>query len=311
MGNPKESICTSGFCENARLLAAFICLMVVQLAAGCAGSVSSERRSTQPAQLAISSASIPSAKVQTAYSATLSATGGTTPYTWSLASGALPLGLNLSSSGGQIMGTPSQAGNSTFTVQVTDSSTPAQTAKAQFSIMVVTPVIALQITSNSLPAGQEGTAYSNTLAASGGTAPYSWSINSGALPAGVTLSSAGTISGTPTASGSFNFTVKVTDSTTPAAQTATQPLALSIVAVAFSASLSWTASTSSDVTGYNIYRSTLSGGSYTKINSSLVPGLTYTDSSVASGQTYYYLTTSVDSTGGESLNSNQVQAVIP
>jgi fibronectin type 3 domain-containing protein len=55
----------------------------------------------------------------------------------------------------------------------------------------------------------------------------------------------------------------------------------------------------------------VSGGSYTKINSSLVAGSTYTDSTVVSGQTYYYVTTSVDSSGVESLNSNEVQAVIP
>jgi fibronectin type 3 domain-containing protein len=105
-------------------------------------------------------------------------------------------------------------------------------------------------------------------------------------------------------------TVKVTDSTTPTAQTATQSLSLSIAAT-YSAVLSWVASTSSDVTGYNVYRSTVSGGSYTKINSSLITESTYTDSTVVSGKTYYYVTTSVDSSGEESPHSNEVQAVIP
>jgi fibronectin type 3 domain-containing protein len=60
-----------------------------------------------------------------------------------------------------------------------------------------------------------------------------------------------------------------------------------------------------------VYRSTVSGGSYTKINSSLVAGSTYTDSMVVSGQTYYYVTTSVDTSGVESPNSNEVQIVVP
>jgi fibronectin type 3 domain-containing protein len=82
-------------------------------------------------------------------------------------------------------------------------------------------------------------------------------------------------------------------------------------AAAYSAVLNWTASTSSDVTGYNVYRSTTSGGGYVKLNSSLVTVLTYTDSTVVDGQTYYYVTTSVDSSGEESAYSDQQQAVIP
>jgi hypothetical protein len=75
-------------------------------------------------------------------------------------------------------------------------------------------------------------------------------------------------------------------------------------------SLSWIASTST-VSGYNVYRSTTSGSGYVKINTSLVSGLAYTDSSVASGTTYYYVTTAVDSSGNESGFSNQATAVIP
>jgi len=77
-----------------------------------------------------------------------------------------------------------------------------------------------------------------------------------------------------------------------------------------SVALSWNASTST-VPGYNIYRNTLSGGTYVRINSSPVVGLNYTDSTVQSGTTYYYVTTAVDSTGVESVNSNQVSAAIP
>jgi fibronectin type 3 domain-containing protein len=77
-----------------------------------------------------------------------------------------------------------------------------------------------------------------------------------------------------------------------------------------SVTLTWNASTST-VSGYNVYRSTVSGSGYSKLNSALVGGLNYTDSTVQSGQTYYYVTTAVDSSGDESGDSNQAQAIIP
>ena len=75
--------------------------------------------------------------------------------------------------------------------------------------------------------------------------------------------------------------------------------------------LSWTGSTSSNVTGYNVYRSATAGGPYSKLNSALVSGTSYTDNSVQSNQTYYYVSTAVDNTGAESSYSNQSQAVVP
>lgn len=75
--------------------------------------------------------------------------------------------------------------------------------------------------------------------------------------------------------------------------------------------LSWTASSSQDVMGYNIYRSNTSGGPYSRINSALDSSTVYTDNSVSGGQTYYYVTTAVNSDGEESADSNQAQAVIP
>jgi fibronectin type 3 domain-containing protein len=74
--------------------------------------------------------------------------------------------------------------------------------------------------------------------------------------------------------------------------------------------LNWNAS-SSTVAGYNVYRGTVSGGPYAKINSSLVVVLDYTDSNVQSGTTYYYVTTAVDSSGNESVFSNEVSGTIP
>jgi hypothetical protein len=79
---------------------------------------------------------------------------------------------------------------------------------------------------------------------------------------------------------------------------------------AHTATASWTASTSA-VLGYNIYRGTVSGGPYTKLNGPLIPLLTYTDTTVQNGQTYFFVTTSVDGSQKESAFSNEVAAVIP
>ena len=81
--------------------------------------------------------------------------------------------------------------------------------------------------------------------------------------------------------------------------------------VSHSATLNWTASTSGSVSGYNIYRSTTSGSSYTKVNASLISGLSYTDATVQAGQTYYYVATSVDGSNNESGYSNEAAAVVP
>ena len=182
-----------------------------------------------PILLTITSSALPPVAVGTPYSQTLHATGGATPYTWSIPSGSLPAGLTLSPSTGTITGTPTTSGTSTFTATVTDSSNPAQVTSATTSV-VVTPASsiapsALSITTSSLPSVAVGATYSQTLQATGGTAPYSWSVASGQLPAGLSLSSAGVISGTPTSSGTSSFTISVTDSSSP---TQTQSAGMSI-----------------------------------------------------------------------------------
>jgi fibronectin type 3 domain-containing protein len=83
-----------------------------------------------------------------------------------------------------------------------------------------------------------------------------------------------------------------------------------VAPVQHSVTLTWAASTSS-VAGYNVYRGTVTGGPYTKINSSLITGHTYTDSTVVSGTEYYYVATAVDSSGNESVNSNEASAPVP
>jgi len=114
----------------------------------------------------------------------------------------------------------------------------------------------------------------------------------------------------PTAAGSATGTVTVTSNATGSPTT----ISLSgtgVVPSSHTVALSWTASTSA-VVGYNVYRSTTIGSGYSKINSSLVAGLTYTDSStLQSSTTYYYVTTAVDSSGNESTFSNPASAAIP
>jgi fibronectin type 3 domain-containing protein len=113
----------------------------------------------------------------------------------------------------------------------------------------------------------------------------------------------------PTVAGSVQGSVAVSSNASGA-----NSVALSGTGVAAQAShnvaLNWGASSSS-VSGYNVYRSSVRGSSYTKINSSLVGGVSYSDSSVQSGQTYYYVATSVDASGTESVYSNEVPATIP
>lgn len=179
-------------------------------------------------QLSISTTSLAAGVVGTTYSQSLAATGGITPYSWAVTSGSLPSGLSLNSTTGAITGTPTgpQTGPINFTVTVTDSESPAKTASAALSISISAPT--LTITTTTLGSGVLGQAYNATLGATGGVQPYTWSIISGSLPAGLGLNSNGQITGTPTATGTSNFTVKVVDSETPTAQSATAGLSISI-----------------------------------------------------------------------------------
>ncbi|HVP00135.1 MAG TPA: Ig domain-containing protein [Bryobacteraceae bacterium] len=157
--------------------------------------------------LTVSTTSLPGATVGVAYSQTLAASGGQPPYSWSIVTGTLPAGLTLNATTGVIAGSPTAAGTSNFTVQAADAA--QATAQANLSIVVTA---ALTIGTASLPGGTIGTAYSQTLAASGGTPAYIWSVTSGVLPAGLTLNaSSGAITGTPTTAGTSSFTVTVTD----------------------------------------------------------------------------------------------------
>jgi hypothetical protein len=160
-----------------------------------------------PISITTTQAQVPNGIVGTVYTASFSATGGVGPYIFSISSGSVPAGTSLVS--GTLSGTPTTAGTSSFTVKVADSESTPLTATANFSIIIYTQ---LKITTTTLPAATIGTAYSQTIAVTGGTAPYTFAV-SGSLPAGLSLNtSTGVISGTPTTAGSSTFTITVTDS---------------------------------------------------------------------------------------------------
>jgi hypothetical protein len=172
---------------------------------------------TVKAHVQLVTASLPDGVVGKAYTATLSATDGTGPYTWS-ATG-LPEGLSLAASSGQITGTPTAVGATTATVQVTDQH--GSTASATLGIQVYA---VFGITTDSLPDGVLAESYNATLGAVGGAAPYTWSTDG--LPAGITLDPAtGKLSGTPTSAGQTEVEVTVTDGNT---RTATKAVLITI-----------------------------------------------------------------------------------
>ena len=181
-------------------------------------------------------------------------------------------------------------------------------------ILFVFPCMAnVTLGPTSLPNGTVETAYSEVIQARNGCTPYKWAIASGALPAGVTATVSSTttsldLAGKPTTAATYSFAVKVTGCGGKTSQVSykvvIQGTANHVV------DLSWKASTSSDVAGYNVYRGP-DGSTWTKINPSVIASTLYDDSTVANGSTYYYATTAVDVEGRESSKSAAVKAVVP
>jgi hypothetical protein len=167
------------------------------------------------AQPIIFPSTLPDGQVNSSYTATLVAAPLTCPCNWEITSGALPPGLSLSSGSGTISGTPNTAGTYPFFVTVTDNTTLTSPQQG-FSITIAQPPVT--IVTSSMPQGKEGSSYTATLSASGGTSPYTWTVVNGTLPSGLTLSSTlGYISGTPVigTAGTNSFTIEVTDRSAP------------------------------------------------------------------------------------------------
>jgi len=180
-------------------------------------------------KLVIGTSALPDGVVGAPYTATLNAYGGTAPYSWALNSGELPPGLGIGS-GGVINGTPTTLGLYHFIVRVDDTSGQFDTQQYSIYIDSDSNPDPLTITTTALPSGVLGYWYGATLEATGGVWPRTWSLAGGSLPLGLSLDSAGVISGTiqvesgqdyPT---TYNFSVIVTDN----AGTSTLPKALSI-----------------------------------------------------------------------------------
>ncbi|MBL8166765.1 MAG: putative Ig domain-containing protein [Acidobacteria bacterium] len=159
--------------------------------------------------ITVNPATLPNGVMGQGYNQMLSATGSTSSYTFAITSGVLPTGVTLST-GGVLSGTTTVAGTFNFTVMATDASNCSGTRAYTLNI-INCPT--LTVNPAALMNGFAGTLYGQPLTASGGTAPYTFNVTTGSLPGGLTLASGGALTGTPTTSGTFSFTVTATDST--------------------------------------------------------------------------------------------------
>ena len=158
--------------------------------------------------LTLGPASLPDGQLGTAYNQTVSAGPVGTAYSYAVTSGVLPTGLALNGSTGAITGTPSAGGNYAFAITATGWG--SCTVTRSYQILIAATCGTITLNPSSLPTGTLGTPYNQTLTATGGTAPYTFSLVSGTLPAGLSLASNGVVSGTPTAANTAIITVKAT-----------------------------------------------------------------------------------------------------
>ena len=268
---------------------------------------------TKYPSLLIATSSLPGGSAGAEYSTTLAATGGNGVYTWRVSG--LPAGLSITGAG-VISGTPTSSGTSEVSVTVTDTETPKpQTATATFPL-VVKSYPALAITTTSLPAGTVGSGYSATVSATGGDGTYRWSASG--LPAGLSVSGSGAITGTPSAAGTSTVTVTVTDAETPTPQTAHATFSLAVSAKSYPA-LSITTTSLPETHSLAAYSATMTAtggdGTYHWTASGLPPGLSISDSGVisgsASGKLTIPLSVTFTVTDGETPNAQKATTTLP
>lgn len=220
----------------------------------------------------ISSTTVPDAYAGSALAATqLLTTGGKGPFTWSVSAGATPSGLTLSTDG-KVSGTPSAAGAYSFTARAVDANGKATTKAISGTVHP-----ALVVATAGVPDAYLGAAYSATLSATGGKpGSYTWLVTAGSLPAGISLSSAGVLSGTPSAIATSSFTVQARDSN---GTTATRQLSLTVngtlgISSTLPASMATRATANANVT--------VSGGKapFTITVTNLPTGLSYSNNKI-------------------------------
>lgn len=261
---------------------------------------------TVTAGVSVNPATLPNGGLNSNYSATLTGSGGTAPYTFAVTAGALPTGVALNPATGALTGIASATGLYDFTITATDAL--AQSGSRAYSVRVCG---AVNLFPTVLAEGFLANAYSQTVVATGASGGATMTVTAGALPAGLTLDATGWIHGTPTATGTFNFTINAADSigcTTSRAYTIVVSIgsaARDLSAFALSTSsirLRWTDPQRNE-NGFRIERSTNFGGSWTPLTIVGANTTTFTDNALAAASAYTYRIVAT-TPGGDAPPSN-------
>lgn len=235
----------------------------------------------EPPTIAVSPTTLPDATSASAYSQQLSATGGTAPYTFTIVGGELPAGLGLTATG-HLHGTPTGRGTTRVVVRVEDSSTGTDapfTVLHAYDVTVQEPAITLS--PGTVPDATVGTAYSQSLTASGGVGPHTFVRTAGDLPLGLSLTGAGVLVGTPQAGGTFDFTVRATDGS---GATGSRDYTLTVAAPTIAVSPTSLPAAARDAAYAQLIEVAGGTGPWTfSVTGDLPPGLTLTDRGVLAG----------------------------
>jgi hypothetical protein len=276
----------------------------------------------------INTTSLPNGTVGVAYSATVSASGGCTPYKWWISSGALPAGLAGAASSTTtsflITGKPTTA--ATYAFSVSAKGCGGHVSTKSYSVAIAAAPVAnfsMSASPSSLSVAQGASGSSTITTAVSNGFNSAITLSASGQPSGVTVGfspnpiaapGSGTANMTMTvASGVAGGTYRITATGTGGGLTRSTTISLNVTvtAVQHTVDLSWQPSTSANIVGYNMYREPV-GGSFAKINTGgLIASTMFTDMNVASGASYNYVATAVDNTGAESGYSNEIAVTIP